>query len=391
MKNKPLDIVRAATLLVVFSTTFLSCGPEETLPPVFDHNLENHPIYKTYDFGDSSRVLDIGTQPLLYPTGLITEVLKRDRIYKDALMEHGIEIRFHPFLKGRDINHFLGEGKLDAGIGGDAPTLAALATLNAVAPVVVQRGFVSIIASRPMLLRDLKGQRIGYARGSNAHYALLAALGHRDLKPDDVELVPMDITQMASALDLGIVDAFSAWEPTPAEALNAHPDFVTVHQHIGTGFMYFAESLENSHPEAMPYTVAAVVRAIAWLRASKKNLHMAAEWFQEKTLELSGTPSSLSKAQIGQLAEQELIGLYTLPELPADDLKQNGPLQKEFEFLVELGNIPPDVPWEKVHRNFRNDIMEEVLKSHEQYRFDEFSYDVRQADSPQSRKAANRP
>ena len=375
-KFRIVTIFTVVAIIIVTIVIGVSRNSRNTLPPVFDHDLGNHPLYQTYEFGEDSSVLDIGTQPLFFPTGLITEVLQRDQIYKDALREIGIEVRFHPFLKGRDVNHFLAEGKLEAGIGGDAPTLSAIAKLNVVAPVIVQRGFLSIVADRPMLVEDLRGKRIGYARGSNAHYALLAALKHRDLLEDDVNLIPMDITQMTIALEQKIVDAFSAWGPEPAEALNTHPDFVTIHQYIGTGFMYFSEAVENSHPDALPHTVAAVIRAVTWLRISNKNLYLAADWMRTISYELSGKPLSLSNIQIAALAEKELIGLFSLPELPAADLEPDGSLQQEYEFLVELGSIPDGVPWERVRDGFREDIMATVLKSPDQFRLDEYSYDL---------------
>jgi len=358
-----------------FALSFLGCK-QATLPAVFDHDLDNHPTYKEYDFGKEPNVIDIGTQPLFFPTGLITEVLKRDLIYQEALAALNVEIRFHPFLKGRDVNHFIKKGVVDAGIGGDAPTLSAIAKMNVDVPVIVQRGFLSIVSDHPMLVEELKGKRIGYARGSNAHYALLAALEHRELSEGDVELIPMDITQMRAALEGGIVDAFSAWGPEPAEAMNTHPDFVTIHQQIGTGFLYFAESVEAAHPEVMPETVAAVIRAVRWLRASNDNVYQAADWLRETTLNLSGTPSTLSNRQIAALAERELIGLFTLPEIPADDIADGGLLHREYEFLASLGNIPGEVPWEQIRAGFREDIMAHVLESPGQYRLYDHSYEL---------------
>ncbi len=367
--------VIAATLVIV-----VSGRSRQSLPPVFDHDLDSHPLYQTYAFGEDAHVLDIGTQPLFFPSGLISEMLKRDLIYEDALRNMGIEVRFHAFLKGRDVNHFLREGKIEVGIGGDAPTLSAIATLNAIAPVVVQRGFLSIVADRPMLVENLKGKRIGYARGSNAHYALLAALEHRDLSVNDVTLVPMDITQMTTALEQQIVDAFSAWEPEPAEARNTHPNFVTIHQRIGTGFMYFADSLDETQPDVLTHTVAAVIRAVTWLRSSKGNLDLAVQWLREISQDLSGKPLSLTNREIAMLAEHDLIGLFSLPELPASALETDGPLHNEYEFLVDLGSIPSGVPWEQIRDGFRPDIMATVLLSPDRFRLDEFSYALDEPD-----------
>ena len=71
------------------------------------------------------------------------------------------------------------------------------------------------------------------------------------------------------------------------------------------------------------------------------------------------------------------------PELPAAALEINGPLHKEYEFLVDLGSIPSGVPWEKIRDGFRPDIIATVLRSPDQFRLDEFSYNM---DDPVSKK-----
>ena len=98
-------------------------GSDHASPP----NLSEHPIYRTYSFGSSDNVIDIGTQPLWVPTCLISEAMRHDNILRDALSERGLEVRFHAFLKGADINFFLERGDLEVAIGGDMPALVAAA------------------------------------------------------------------------------------------------------------------------------------------------------------------------------------------------------------------------------------------------------------------------
>ena len=106
-----------------------SCAGEQSGEerPGSDHasspNLSEHPIYRTYSFGSSDNVVDIGTQPLWVPTCLISEAMRHDNILRDALSERGLEVRFHAFLKGADVNFFLERGELEVAIGGDMPAL----------------------------------------------------------------------------------------------------------------------------------------------------------------------------------------------------------------------------------------------------------------------------
>jgi hypothetical protein len=88
-----------------------------------DGDLARHPLYSKFDFGKPSQRINFGAQPLSVPIGVIGEVMKRDRVLRNALGEIGFEIRFHPFLKGDDINFFLRQGKIDIALLGDMPTI----------------------------------------------------------------------------------------------------------------------------------------------------------------------------------------------------------------------------------------------------------------------------
>jgi hypothetical protein len=225
-----------------------------------------------------------------------------------------------------------------------------------------------------MLVSELSGLRIGYARGSNAHYALLTALQYANLDESDVTLVAMDSTQMTQALDEGQIDAFSAWEPTPSEALNLHPEFNVIHQRTTTGFMYFDRATYKRNPEAVYQIVAAVIRAVLWLREDEENLTRAIDWNREVSVQLSGRPQSLSNMQIRALAKKDLIGMVSLPEIPVFDLRAGGVLEEEFKFLVSLGMIPADTPWNEVRDAFLVEVVDHILKNRARYRIEEFDY-----------------
>jgi len=138
--------------------------------------MTDHPVYSTYEYG-SDDVIDIGSQPLFVPTGNLSEVMRRDQLLNGALGELGFKTRFHPFLKGADLNFFLERGDLDAGFAGDNPALTACATSGVVVAALVMRGSAAIVSADNTMVADLDGKRIGYALGSNAHFALLEAFG----------------------------------------------------------------------------------------------------------------------------------------------------------------------------------------------------------------------
>lgn len=340
-------------------------------------DLSSHPIYSGYKFSKADNVINIGIQPLWVPTGLITEAFKRDTVLQKELAELGKELRFYSFLKGDDVNFFLKHGQIAVGIGGDMPAIHAASTFDVIIPALIQQGFCSIVAKRHMLLKELRGEPIGYAYGSNAHYALLNALAYEGITKNDVNLISMDVTEMPESLQKGEVTAFAAWEPTPSITLNKYPDNVVIHRSQSSGYLYFSRSFSEKYPEAMRLIVAAEIRAIKWMQNDIKNLVRASFWSHKAGEDLSGKKLAFSIKENAELAQKDIIGLSSIPRISAKHLKQEGPLHKEFKFLKELGKIPVSVRWDKVRSSFNLQIIKEIIANKKIYKLNEFKYEFK--------------
>ena len=363
-------------MIFIVHTTFLKTGKAENQSIVKTSDLSNHPVYSNYKFNNSEEVVNLGTQHFFSPTGFITEVMKRDTILYNALSVSGLKIRFFPFLKGNDINFFIHKGDIDVGICGDMPTITAAATMDVTVSSIVQQGFCSVVARRSMLMRELRGKKIGYALGSNAHYALLRALASGGLNESLVHMIPMDVNEMPEALLTGEVAAFSAWEPTPAITLMKYPESTIIHRYISSGFMYFTRAFSENQPELIRHILAAEVRALRWMKSDRQNLLLASEWAIQAGEDLTNHKFELSVKQNAFLAENDILGLISAPIIPQNDLRQNGPLHMEFELLKTLDKIPTTSNWEKVHNSFDFQVINDVLANSKEYKLSEFSYDI---------------
>ncbi len=365
------------TLLILLThTTFLKTGKAEKYSILTTPDLSNHPVYSNYKFNNSEEVVNLGVQPVYSPTGLISETMKRDAILHKALSEQGVKIRFYAFLNGDDVNHFLHRGDIDAGIGGDMPAITAAATLDIVIPILIQQGFTSIIAKHPMLIRELRGRKIGYAFGTNAHYALLRSLSSDGLSKEQVNLIPMEVNEMPEALQAGKIAAFSAWEPIPAITLNKYPENVVIHRCLSSGYIYFAKAYSDKYPEIVRQIISAEIRALRWMQSNRQNLIRASEWALQAGGRLTNQKLELTAEQNASLAESDILGLTSAPIIPQKDLRQNGLLQMEFEYIKTLGKIPASTNWDKVHDSFDLQIIIEVLANAKKYKLNEFDYDI---------------
>ncbi len=364
----------AAILLIIF--VWARSGKEITQPITYSPNLTIHPVYSLYKFDNSEKVINIGTQPLYIPTGLITETMKRDIILKKAMKEEGVEVRFYPFLKGHDVNFFLRKGDLDAGIGGDMPAISIASDMDIVIPALVQQGFISIVANHHMMIDELRGKRIGYAYGSISHYSLLNILSSEGLDESTVSLIHMEVLEMPQAMFNEKVDAFSAWEPIPSIALTKYPDSVVTHRSLSSGYIYFNKTLNDNHPELTRLILASELRALHWLRENKNNLLSASKWTIAAGKKLTGKNMAVSAEKITNLSLNDIVGSAFPPIVPESDLTPSGRIYKEYTFLRDIDKIPHSNNWWKVRDSFDISILEAVIANSRTYRLHEFSYDV---------------
>lgn len=374
MKRIHWKIVVVGCFLILGVVLISSTEPDKESPLVSTPNLTKHPIYSKYLFSTKDHVIRMGVQPLYLPSSLIMETLKRDTILREELSNIGFEILFFDFLKGDDVNFFLGRGDIDAGIGGDMPTLTAAANLDIVIPVMIQRGFISIVANRHMLVEQLKRKRIGYAFGSNAHYALLKTLASAGLSENDVKLVPVEVSYMPEALDAGKITAFSAWEPTPTIALRNYANSIIIHQRLSLGFFYFLETLYQKHPEAVFHILAAQIRAIRWMQDKRQNLFCACEWNIAASKKAFGIKTNLSVDDIAAIAMKDILGQTSNLGITEDTLKVNGPLDQELRFLVSIEKADASVSWTQIRKKFQPEILNKVWSNRDKFRIDEFKY-----------------
>jgi ABC-type nitrate/sulfonate/bicarbonate transport system substrate-binding protein len=367
-------LVFVAVCCVVVIMILLRNHKQEHGPPVSD-NLASHPIYRAYDFGDSKTVINLGTQPLYSPTGFITETMERDAILARELSALGLSIRFHPFLKGTDVNYFILRGALAAGVGGDMPALSLAGQTGLVIPTFMQQGPISIVTRKYMLLDDMRGKKIAYAPGSIAHFVLFELLSEANLIHDDVQLIAMDVHEMASALSSGSIDVFAAWEPTP-EIAELKYSYVKSYQSISTGYLYFSKVFFDKHPAAIRQIIAAQLRAVRWLMADSENLQSASAWVLSKSEKLTGEKYEINRVQNAQLAKKDILGnrISSSLAIPSEMLADNGILHREFKFLKKFGEIMPEIQWAQVRASFYQSLTQDIINNPSIYPLNEFEY-----------------
>lgn len=328
--------------------------------------------FEQYGLSSASPTVDLGTQPHGYPSGVISAVMRHDRLMNEALAKLGTPLRSHPFRRGADMISLLADQRLEAGLLGDVPTILAASRGDVWIIGLVKQTSTSIVARGEIQVRNLAGKRIAYVDTSSAHHTLLQGLRSAGLSEADVTLVPLPVDQMPDALEAGKIDAFAAWEPAPTAALARSAKNRTVFRGLSSDYFVISKAFEKRSPESARILIAGYVRAIEWMRRSQKNLEMAANWAIADGRAFSALATEVPVNQVMAITRREILNIPSAPVI----LNPSGTplLQSEFRFLKEKGKLPENGQWENIATALAYDGLGKVMSQPRQYELDTFDY-----------------
>lgn len=328
--------------------------------------------FDAYGLKPDSLTLDLGVQPLGYPSGVISSIMRRDRILQKALTAVHRPLQTHPFQKGADMVGLLGERRLEAGLLGDMPTLLSASVGDVWIVGLVKQTTTAIVAKGAVQVGTLAGKRIGYVEGSSAHHTLLQGLASGGLEESKISKIALRVDEMPDALERGDIDAFAAWEPAPSVALARSSANRIVFRGKSSDYFVIERTFARNHPEAALHLVASFLRAIEWMHRSARHIDKAAVWVLADGLAFSGKPAGMAPAQVAAITRRDILDVPSAPAIPIG--VGNFPLKTEFQFLDQLGKLPTGARWEHVEAAFGYDGLAQVLHAPRTYSITSFDY-----------------
>ncbi|RLF94421.1 hypothetical protein DRN52_05155 [Thermococci archaeon] len=142
----------------------------------------------------------------------------------DFWRKYGIEVEHTLFSSGGESNEALIAGLIDINCGADARTVSLFNAIPDQALIIgtVQRGnrYTTVVRvdSPYKSWADLVGKKVATRFGTGAEMVLRKYFAKAGFKWEDFEWVNMKVEDMPAALEQGLIEAFTAWEPTPAIA-----------------------------------------------------------------------------------------------------------------------------------------------------------------------------
>src|SRR5437870_12077078 len=149
--------------------------------------------------------------------------------------KHGLDVRINTGPSGSAMVSFLINGQIESAFGSE---IAGVSNHNLDPNVVVVAQatrlvrWIAIVGRNVDTLDQLKGKKLGVARGSGGEVFWLALIDKLKLNPADYTVVNVEAPEMVAALERGNIDAYAVWEPWVTGAVG-HPRPRSGQEHQG--------------------------------------------------------------------------------------------------------------------------------------------------------------
>ena len=199
-------------------------------------------------------------------------LLKAQGLLEQRLAPLGFAVDWAFFTSGPPIMEALNAGAVDFAFTGEPPPIFAQAAgvpviyAAATQPSPHSVAILTEPGSTVKTVADLRGKRVAVAKGSSAHYLLVAALRHAGVEYADIQPVYLQPPDGRIALQSGAVDAWSIWDPFLSAGVVAGATVLT----DGTGLMpnrafyVSSRSFATRNAAALAAAVEAVKAVEAW-------------------------------------------------------------------------------------------------------------------------------
>jgi sulfonate transport system substrate-binding protein len=225
-----------------------------------------------------ARGASAGTLKVGYQKSATSLVLLKSRSWLEKkLAPLGYDVSWAEFPSGPPLLEALSANAVNLGYTGETPPIFSQASG---APVVYvgntpgqphSEGILALKTSPLTGVADLQGKKVAVAKGSNAHYLLVAAVQKAGLQFTDITPVYLAPADGRAAFQSGDVDAWAVWDPffAAAEAtgkvklLTDASGTVPNHQ-----FYLSRRNFASQNAVALNAAIAAIKQIEAWLPAN---------------------------------------------------------------------------------------------------------------------------
>jgi ABC-type nitrate/sulfonate/bicarbonate transport system substrate-binding protein len=257
-------------------------------------------------------------------------VAQQEGIFK----KHGLDVRINTGPSGSAMVSFLINGQIESAFGSE---IAGVSNHNLDPNVVVVAQatrlvrWIAIVGRNMDNLDQLKGKKIGVARGSGGEVFWLALIDKLKLNAADYTVVNVEAPEMVAALERGNIDAYAVWEPWVTRGLAAvkNTKVLKDQENILEQGVYIYMNLGwiKKNPEQAEGFVRALLEATDLINRDRKRAAKDVSDFL-KSLDPPLVEQLMTKLRFEMVLDDFTISLFRLAET---QLKQQGKLTKPLD------------------------------------------------------------
>ena len=214
----------------------------------------------------------------------INLILLKQRGTLDALFPNS-KVTWSEFPAGPQLLEALSVGSIDFGLTGDAPPVFAQSAGKDVIYVAAEppkpRSSAILVPANSNIktLKDLKGKRIAFQKGSSSHNLIVRALKKAGLSWGDIDPAYLPPAEGRAAFEKGSVDAWVIWDPyyAAAELSNFKPRVLATGEGLSdnNSFYLSSSSFTQNYPDIIKKLLIALTEADQYIASNKKDSAIA--------------------------------------------------------------------------------------------------------------------
>src|SRR6266446_2589579 len=244
-------------------------------------------------------------------TGVLV-ITRQQAILEKHFAAKQVSIKWIEFTSGPPLLEAMSTSSVDLGAVGDTPPIfAQAANANIVyvagSPITNGQGILVPANSGIRTIADLRGKRIGFAKGTSAHNVLIATLEKAGLTYEDITPVYLSPPDAGPAFANGSIEAWAIWDPYFAIGEKRQNGRILVNavEVAKTNTFYLANrDFANTYVKETREVIDGLAEAARWAEANRAEVASALAAVTGVPLEVQTVAANRASFLIGPVTDE---------------------------------------------------------------------------------------
>ena len=246
-----------------------------------------------------------------YQKNGVLVIARQQATLEKHFVSQGIAVKWVEFSSGPPMLEAMNVGSIDYGAVGDSPPVFAQSAGAAIVyaagqPVTNGQGILVQNNSPIRTIADLKGERVGFTKGSSAHNIVVQTLEKAGLSYADITPVYLTPPDAGPAFANGSIDAWSIWDPYFAigEIKQQGRILVNASEITRTNSFYIANrDFAKNHGSILQQIIDVTSSAAKWAEANREEVAKSLSAVTGIPLDIQTVAANRSSFAVGPITD----------------------------------------------------------------------------------------